>query len=33
VSLNLLQRNGGHMAVGNQPMGGAVFALEFPIQG
>jgi signal transduction histidine kinase len=30
VSLNLLQRNGGHMAVGSQPGGGAVFALEFP---
>jgi signal transduction histidine kinase len=33
VSLNLLQRNGGHMAVGSQPGGGAVFALEFPSQG
>jgi signal transduction histidine kinase len=33
VSLNLLQRNGGQMAVGSQPGGGAVFALEFPNQG
>lgn len=33
VSLNLLQRNGGHMAVGSQPGAGTVFALEFPSQG
>jgi signal transduction histidine kinase len=30
VSLSLLQRSGGHMAVGSQPGIGTVFALEFP---
>ena len=29
VSLNLLQRSGGHMAVGSQPGAGTVFALDF----
>jgi signal transduction histidine kinase len=33
VSLNLLQRNGGQIAVGSQPGAGTVFALEFPSQG
>jgi signal transduction histidine kinase len=33
VSLNLLQRSGGHMAVGSQPGVGTVFSLEFPSQG
>ena len=33
VSLNLLQRSGGHMAVGSQPGAGTVFSLEFPRQG
>jgi signal transduction histidine kinase len=33
VSLNLLHRSGGHMAVGSQPGTGTVFALEFPSQG
>ncbi len=33
VSLNLLQRSGGHVAVGSQPGLGTVFALEFPIKG
>ncbi len=33
VSLNLLQRSGGHMSVGSQPGIGTVFALEFPSQG
>ena len=33
VTLNLLQRSGGHMAVGSQPGAGTVFSLEFPSQG
>ena len=33
VSLNLLQRSGGHMAVGSQPGVGTVFSLKFPSQG
>ena len=33
VSLNLLQRIGGQIAVGSQPGAGTVFALEFPSQG
>lgn len=33
VSLNLLQRSGGHMSVGSQPGIGTAFALEFPSQG
>ena len=33
VTLNLLQRSGGHLAVGSQPAAGTVFALEFPSQG
>jgi signal transduction histidine kinase len=33
VTLNLLQRSGGHIAVGSQPGAGTVFALEFPSQG
>jgi signal transduction histidine kinase len=33
VTLNLLHRSGGHMAVGSQPGGGTVFSLEFPSQG
>ena len=33
VSLNLLQRSSGHMAVGSHPGTGTVFALEFPSQG
>ena len=33
VTLKLLQRSGGHLAVGSQPGAGTVFALEFPSQG
>ena len=33
VILNLLQRSGGHMAVGSQPGAWTVFALEFPSKG
>jgi signal transduction histidine kinase len=33
VSLNLLQRSGGHMAVGSQLGAGTVFTLEFPSEG
>jgi signal transduction histidine kinase len=33
VTLNLLQRSGGHLAVGSQPGAGTVFALELPSQG
>ena len=33
VTLNLLQRSGGHIAVGSQPGTGTVFALEFPSRG
>ena len=33
VSLNLLRRSGGNLAVGSKPGVGTVFSLEFPSQG